>query len=393
MTLHDLNNIAGGDPGLIRAEATRLGVVCAEVAAVADRLRAVSTRGVWDSGAGETFAAHVGEVPVRLDAIRVRLESAAGLLPPYATLLEDAQEQMRHLDDQYAQAQRIVAERDRELETLPPDAPDRASLMAERGEAAAQSFRLQQTFMRVSDEILADEKRLAARLSDVGPELDDPQGYDVFEGLSAFGTGSIVNNPVTALVKPLKLAGFAHPLGELGQLLVYDEGSWADVGAAAKTALLGLVKLPKGVGARADDVVRRGERSRELAARTPRATSSAAGGGRVARLRQKTKDAAKQAAAQAPVRSKHAARDTVEYATGVRLVTNMTADWAAIGAGGPLGKAVHVAKYSLASVKQIDTTVRGARATADTVKPLAGQRSPRKETAKDQSSCHVGERR
>lgn len=376
MTLHDLNDIAAGGPARIREEAARLGGVCDEIARVAGRLRQVSTRGVWDSGAGEAFAAHVGEVPAQLDAVRVRLGAAAHLLPPYAALLEDAQERMRDLDERYTQAQRIVDERDRELELLPPEAPNRMHLMAERGEAAAESFRLQQQFMRVSEEILADEKRLAARLSDVCPELDDPNGYDVLEGLSNFGTGPVVNNLATDLFRPAKVARLAHPIGELGHLLVYDEGSWSEVAASAKTAVLGMVKLPKGLGAGVDDVVRQRRRTGEVVAAKPLGTKPPTGhGGRAARLRETTKAKAKQTTAQSKVRGKHLAQDAFENVTGLRLIANMTSDWAAIAAGGRATKAVHIAKYTAASVKQVDSTIRTARTTADTVKPLAGSRS------------------
>lgn len=388
MTLHDLNNIAGGDPGLLRAQATRLGGVCDEIAGVVARLRAVSTQGVWDSGAGETFAARVGEVPERLDAVRVRLQVAAGLLPPYATLLADAQGRMRHLDDRYERAQRTVEARDRELETLPPDAPERASLMTERGEAAAESFRLQQAFMRVSEEILADEKRLAARLLDVCPEIDDPTGYDLLEGLSNFGTGPVVDNLAADFVKPLKLAGFAHPIGELGHLLVYDEGSWADVGAAAKMALLGVVKLPMGIGAKADDAVRQSKRTAEVvAAKAGRAGPATGHVGRAARVRGAARANAAQATGQAKVRGKHLAQDGFEYATGIRLVSNMTSDWAALGMAGRVAKGVHVLKYSLAAADTVDGTVRTARTTADTLKK-AQREEPEKSVASTPDRCN-----
>lgn len=370
MTLHDVNNIAAGDPARIREEATALGAVCDEIAQVASRLRQVSTHGVWDSGAGETFAAHVGEIPAQLDAVRERLQTGARLLPPYAALLEDAQERLRGLDDRHTQAQRVVHERDRELETLPPEAPDRARLMAERGEAARESFRLQQQFLRESEEILADEKRLAAQLSDVGPELDDPAGYDIFEGLSTFGAGPVVDNPVSDYIRPLKFAAFAHPVGELGHLLVYDEGSATAVATSAARAVLDIVKPPAGVGARVDETIRGIARGREVAAaKAARAAAPSRRGtpGRVgARVRQTT--------AGAKVRAKHLAQDGFEHATGIRLITNMTSDWAALAAAGPAAKALHIVKYTTASVQQVDSTIRTARTTAETIPPPAGRR-------------------
>lgn len=387
MNLHDLHDIASGDPARIRAESARMGAVCDQIATVAARLRQVSTRGVWDSGAGETFAARVGEVPDSLDAVRVRLQAAANLLPPYAALLADSQERMRELDDRYARARDVMHECDRRLETLPPDAPERPHLLARRGEASRQSYAAQEAFLQAGEEAVDDEKRLASRLYDVCPELADPKGYDLLEGLSSFGSGPVVNNPATDVFRAAKVARFATPLGEMGQLLVYDEGSWAEVAASAKTALLGIVRLPKGVGAVADDVTRRAERARELAARAPRAAPIAVAGGRIARMREKVRASAKQAVKEAPVRAKHAAQDRFEDATGIRMITNMTSDWAALAGAGPMKKAAHIAAYTLVAGKKVDTTIGHAQTTGEA---LRRQRRPdeRKSVATTPDRCN-----
>lgn len=348
MTLLDENNIAGGDPGLIRAEAARLSSVCEEIAGVVSRLRAVTTRGVWDSSAGTAFAAHVGEVPASLDAVRERLQTAANLLPPYAGLLEDAQQRMRHLETRYTHAQVVVESCDRQLEMLPPQAPERPALMTRRGDAAQESYRIQETYQRVSDEIRADEKRLAARLYDVAPELDDPQAYDIFEGLTALGTGPIATGPASWIARPLAFLAFADPVGKLGLRAVYGQGTYADVALATKNAGLGVVKAPTGPGARAQERARTAARSRETSPVADRVKG--AGGG-----------TSRQTTARVKVRAKHAGQDLFEDMTGIRLINDMTADWVFAAALGPVGMTRHVVGYTLASAQKVDSSVGTAR--------------------------------
>lgn len=241
-SLHDLNDIASGDPHRLRAEVEQLRTVTENIDVVLRLLRAVSTHGVWESPAGETFAAQVGATPEDLDLVCARLHDAAAVIGPYADRLEDNQRRLRDLDERHAEASRTREARDEQLAELPAEHPDRPRLTVERGEAAAAAQAAAGSFERESDEALGDEKRAAARLVDLLPELADPKGYDSLEGLTNLGT-SARSTPLGMINKPIRVAGAAEAIGMTGRKIVYDEGSWRDVGVSATGTAVDVIDI------------------------------------------------------------------------------------------------------------------------------------------------------
>lgn len=246
-TLHDLNDIASGDPDRLRAEVDQLRTVTENIDVVVRLLRAVSTHGVWESPAGKTFAEQVGTTPEDLDLVCARLHDAAAVIGPYADRLEDNQRRLRDLDERHAEASRTRETRDEQLAELPAEHPDRPRLSIERGEASRTAHTAAASFERESDEALADEKRAAARLSDLLPELADPKGYDSLEGLTNLGT-SARTTPIGLINKPVRVAGAAEAIGMTGRKIFYDEGNWRDVGVSATGTIVDAVDLA-GIGA------------------------------------------------------------------------------------------------------------------------------------------------
>src|SRR5690606_27891130 len=88
MALHDPGTIEEGDPAMIRAEADELKTVAANIHTVAEMLRTVSTKGVWDSCAGTPFDHEVGATPDDLVQIANRLAGTERIIRPYADRLE-----------------------------------------------------------------------------------------------------------------------------------------------------------------------------------------------------------------------------------------------------------------------------------------------------------------
>lgn len=84
-----------GEPDRIRAEAQILRARAEAMWEAAARLHEVSTKGVWDSPSGVTFASRVGEVPQTLHQLASTLEETARVIEPYADLLAESQQVMK----------------------------------------------------------------------------------------------------------------------------------------------------------------------------------------------------------------------------------------------------------------------------------------------------------
>lgn len=354
-TLVDRQGVTDADPGRLRDQSTRLGAISDELTRLAGRLLQVSTDGVWDSGAGRAFAAHVANAPATMTAVAARLGDAAALLPPYAALLHQAQDEMRSLDREYVHEQQVVDECDRRLEVMPPEAPQRVEVERRRGEAARRAFHLQERFVETGEGIVADEKRLAAALREVGATLADPTGYDFFEGMSAVGTSAAVNNVlVTAIpvLRPIALAQLLDPIGRLGMRYFYGQGSYSQVARLTATTTLEVAVPGVGKGARAAGAARASARTAQVQA------AKATGRGRIG-----------QTTAQVKVRAKHAAQDQAEKFAGIRLGTNMAADTAALAGAGRLARSGHVLRYTAASAQHAWSVGRTARTVGETIAP------------------------
>ncbi|NYF97050.1 hypothetical protein [Janibacter cremeus] len=362
-----------GEPGRLRAEARTLAVRAEVMREAAARLHEVSTKGVWDSPSGAAFASRVGEVPQTLNQLAGTLEEAAQAIVPYADRLAESQDVMKLARETY---DAYVTESDRlraRLETMSPEDPDYARADREWRDAADQREFAKRRYQREGEEATLDEEAVARRLADVGQASTDPWGYDLFEGLSSLGQSRAVDNVLTDFVpafRPIALLQFADPIGKLGLRAFYDQGSYAGAAKATKQTLFNVVKVPVGAGAKVDAAARRARRASETAAaKARRGNPAGASGSAPTRLRHKAGAKAKQTTAGAKVGAKHAVRDAFDDATGIRLITNMTSDWAAIAGSGHVTKGVHVLKYSVAAADKVDSTVRTARTTAGTVGP------------------------
>lgn len=345
-----------GEPDRLRAEAGTLRARAEVMREAAARLHEVSTRAVWDSSSGVAFASRVGEVPQTLHRLASTLEESARVIVPYADLLADSQRVMQRECEAYDQ---YVKESDRleaQLATMSPQDPDYTRVDREWRDAADSREFAKRRYNREGEQASLDEEAAARRLDDIAAASTDPWGYDFFEGLSDLGQSRAVDNVLTDFVPHMRVVAllqFADPIGKLGLRAFYGQGSYSGAGKAARQTLFNVVKVPVGVGAKADDAARKASRASETAAAKARH----------GKVRQTTSGAR--------ARAKHAAHDGFEHATGIRMVSNMTSDWAAIAGAGHVTKGVHVLKYSVAAADTVDSTVRSARTTAGALKPLA----------------------
>lgn len=223
-------NIEKARPSQVRTEATQLKTVATKMDTIAGMLNKVSTQGSWESPAGDTFASKVGRTPKDLHAIGKRLRSAAEVISPYAEQLESSQKALSAWDTKAHQANATMKSKDKELEGLSEDDPERARVLKERGEAAAALGRAERGFEREVTAAEGDEKRMAKKLYDVSEKHADPRGYDFLEWMTNAGEDA---SKVGIIAKPVALAGVAKPLGLAGRRLAYDEGSWGDTGKAS----------------------------------------------------------------------------------------------------------------------------------------------------------------
>lgn len=220
------NGISAADPEAIRTQARQLKNIVSNMDRIVRLLQQVSVRGSWDSPSGETFAAKVADTPGDLIDVANRLRSTAGIIRPYADLLEATQKAVTGYDDDASTAHTTMEDRDAELDVMTPDDPDRNRVARERARAAAALARAERGFDKELQEAHADESRMAAKLSDVSAKIGDPAGYDFWEGLSTLGQNA---RKFGVIAKPVALVGVAEPIGKAGHRIFYEEGSYKDV--------------------------------------------------------------------------------------------------------------------------------------------------------------------
>lgn len=380
MSLHDPYGTEYGSPSDIRAEAKELSTVAANIDAVAELLRAVSTKGVWDSAAGRTFADRVGATPEGLLDIAGRLREAAGIIAPYADRLEESQRMMAMMRRNYADSDAVVTAREATLAGMTPEDPQYARVDREHREAADRRHYSLTDYTREGESAAETERDMARKLDDICQDLTDPAAYDLFEGASRLGTGPLVNNPVTTflpIARPVRFLGFADPVGLLARRVVYEEGSYSAVATAAGASLISVVKGSRGRGAKEAARTRAAARKAVNSASGPHGPSTSpiaarplVGARAPKSARVTVGEGARRVGAMAKASARNRVVDTVNRKTGVTLIEDMNADWAALVGAGRTAKGVHVVRYTGRSVHHVDQTITDARSVARPLKRL-----------------------
>lgn len=222
--------IEDAQPSVIRRQATQMTTVATKMDTISGMLHKVSTLGTWESPAGDDFAAKVGATPSDLNTIANRLRGAAEIIRPYADQLADGQKTLASWDTKAHTAHKTMKAKDKELDELSAEDPERTRVVKERGEAAAELNRAERSFEKAVKEAEADESRMAKKLYDLSEKDADPRGYDYLEWMTNFGEDA---SRAGILAKPVALFGVAKPIGLAGRRIAYDEGSMGEVGKAS----------------------------------------------------------------------------------------------------------------------------------------------------------------
>lgn len=345
--LRDEYHILTGSPEQIRGQVRELDRVASKMTSVATRLRQLSIEGVWESDAGRTFSSEIGSTPSGLEQIADRLAGAADAMRPYATMLQTSQRVMKKHERNAVSAAAIMREKDRSLEAMTPDDPERPRVLRERLEAVRDLNSAEQQFSREGKGAYDDEQRVAAKLSDIAVPLTDPKGYDVFEALENLGRAAnsvgLVGVVSKKVAKPIDIVGAGEPVGKAGRRLFYEEGSWTGVASSGWTygtdvASMGVSRWVKGTG---------------------KAANLSSGVSRLDELPSKPKHVNNNPIAQAPpfagvpstrtwmtreIRDK--AATTAKEKSGVKDLHDAFSDWEAVAGRGRVAKAGVVIDYS-----------------------------------------------
>lgn len=364
MALDETGTIEEGDPEMIRAEADELKTVAANIHTVAEMLRMVSTKGVWESCSGTLFEQEVGTTPQDLVAIANRLSDTEQIIRPYADRLEKSQAELARLRARYDANDRTSEDRRARLETMTPEDPEYATVDREYRAASNSREMNKRGYRRVADAAVADERATAGRLGSVGAALSDPRTYNSFEMASRTGTSSLFNNPVVDVTpwgKPAAIMTAGDPIGKLGRRAVYGEGSYKDVGATTVLTAVDIV-IPGSKRADAKNATRLSHRADEL--KNIRAADTSTNPIAHRRIAANAKSWTKHKVATNTVKLKHRATDKLAEASGARLVDDMVTDWAAVAGSGRVRKGGYVVKYSVRTTSKVTSQASSVTSTA-----------------------------
>ena len=392
MPLVDEHAVEEGDPDRLRAQARELKSVASNIHTVTEMLQKVSTKGVWESGSGCAFAGEVGRTPETLYGIADRLGSMARVLTPHAEQLELAQRRMKTYRERYETNDRTADDKEAELRTLTPDDPTYSTVDREHREAANDREWAKRRYQREGERLHEDELSVARKLRALGEESTDRKGYDFFEGLTDLGNSAALNNPVVDWVKPVKTGTFAEPVGLLGKRMFYGEGSYTGVAKATGERAAGFVKIPifKTKGSKQAAAQRKQKHQDTMRA------VKAAGRGRSTnpiarkRLGENVRLATRQKTSLAGEGIRHRARETFKEETGIRLINDMTTDWAAIAGSGRVRKGVHVLRYTTDAGLKGYGTVNRAQMAGEKLGPLANRNADTKKHSREKKERAQG---
>lgn len=340
-----------GDPEHLRSEARELRRVAANIHSVAAMLRTISTKGVWDSCSGTTFADEVGTTPDTLVEVAERIADAERIVRPYADRLEEDIAYLTQQRERYERYVSISEARLARLQETPPEDPRYADADQRYSVAADERQRAKDRYLRRNEHALADERSVGRKLADVGPELADPGGYNAWEKSSQIGSNSLVNSPVVAIIPGVKLLGVvavADPVGQLGRRVGYGEGSYRGVARSTAGSVVNIIVGRKGgAGATAKAEQRSTRLADDLAAVKKRYPTTSTASVASTRWTTRAGTTVRRASASTAVRLRHQAVDRLADKSGVRLVDDMAADWASLAGSGHVRKGAHVITYSV----------------------------------------------
>lgn len=368
MPLYDPGTIETGDPEAIRAEADELKTVAATIHTVAEMLRTVSTKGVWESCSGTLFEREVGSTPDDLFTIANRLTDTARIIRPYADRLDRTQREMKRKRLRYDEHVKVSDAREAELTTMTPQDPEYARVDREYRAAANSREMTKRGYERLSEEGATDEQSMARRLTNATSDGSDPTLYNFFEGTSRTGQSSLVNNPivgVTPWAKPAVIITAGDPMGKLGRRLVYEEGSYSDVATTTLLTAAAAIVPTKGQGGRINDAVRASNRADELGAVAPVVKSTSTSWR--TKVRHNATATARHKVATSKIKARHKVEDTLAEKSGTRLLDDMAADWASVAGSGRVRKGAHVITYSVKATDKVTSDVAKVHKAADTV--------------------------
>jgi len=224
----------------------RLRMLADALAGGAARLSAVNTvllglrAGVrWDSPSGHAFEAAVQAPPPVIAAVIERYAGASRALRTLADALEVAQDEVAQATRAHHEAWRrhdvFLARRD-----VAVDAVERADLERAMNSQVALVAEAERRHSRAVEHHREADRSCARGLRALArDEIDDPTAYSALVATgTASGPVAMVGGMLPGRLKLAGLAGAAgRTLSELGLLVLYDEGSWKQVGRNALVAV------------------------------------------------------------------------------------------------------------------------------------------------------------
>lgn len=246
-----------GDPELVLETAGQLAATGEQLGGVRDLLLRLSTA-EWDSSAGRAFGRRLDAAPLVLAAVSRRYGEAALALRAYAVELDAAQRLSRDAAWRRASALDAIVAVERQRAST-PDEVQRRHLDALRDEHRASMVRAEQSWGTATTRFMVADARCAATLAALADdEIEDSWQYHWSHIAStSLGTASVlggVPNPWYGITAPLSVVAGALQTGvDIGIKIVYDEGSWKEIGVglalSATAAGAGVLKAGARAGA------------------------------------------------------------------------------------------------------------------------------------------------
>lgn len=216
--------------------------------------------GVWDSPAGEAFAASLGEVSAILQRVAMRYGDAAGAIDTYAAALRLAQARAQAALESHRDAEEQVLSLEDELWQLSCAGEGAGttayeSALGRQRQAVGQSLAAEGDHTRAAQDADEANEVCAATLRRIADDvIADPVPYRVLHTLSQVGATmaslALIPHPATRAVGAV--GGLVATGADVSLRLFYDEGSWGDLLLAAFFTGLGtsgkVLKAGSGLG-------------------------------------------------------------------------------------------------------------------------------------------------
>lgn len=234
----------GGHPEAVLELARAMDLGAMRLAAIHGAMAPISTTGTWESPAGAEFGMAMARVVPTFAALIERYTGAVTALRDYAANLETAQVRDRQARERHRVADDALRRLESEESALRSSPADHELNLAAQRQERWRMREQEEAQRTLRAEFATADGRCAAKLRALAADrLTDGATYDIISNTNDTTTklGPLALGVAFTALRPLSaINGVLNSTSQFAMLVLYQEGSWKEVGINAALSAVGL---------------------------------------------------------------------------------------------------------------------------------------------------------